>query len=166
MDSQGWEYKLHGRGLCFVGQAPSRETEGKPPFVGKCGKFLAELLGTTQQQMLLDHDFVNVLDYYPGRGVGGDKFPRIEARNAAKHKLELIRGRIVILLGNNVARAFGAKSFEYGEWYMIKDDDGKVAVDRMSVIPHPSGINRYYNDPLNRAGVSQFLKGLARAIYR
>ncbi len=45
----------------FVGQAPSSESDGMPPFTGRCGKFLAEvLLGTTQEQMLLDHDFVNI----------------------------------------------------------------------------------------------------------
>ncbi len=146
----------------FVGQAPSQETEGKPPFTGKCGKFLAEvLLGTTQEQMLKDHDFINVLDYWPGKGLGGDKFPMDKAQAEAQKKLDILRNkRVVILLGNNVARAFGAKSFSYLSWYEIRNpqNSNDVIVPRMAVIPHPSGINRYWNRPENRTVVAKFLK--------
>src|ERR1700677_4915311 len=97
--------------LLFIGQAPSRETDGLPPFVGKCGKFLAELMDMDQASMLAAHDFKNVLDHWPGKGIGGDLFPMKEARVAAKLLLEDCRGRAVVLLGNNVARAFEMKAF-------------------------------------------------------
>ena len=110
--------------ITFVGQAPSRETDGKPPFTGKCGRFLAELLGTTQEQMLKDFDFLNVLDHWPGASFKGDKFPFSEAKIAAKNKLELLRGRVVVLLGHNVARAFGCRTFAYFSWYEIRNPEG------------------------------------------
>lgn len=147
----------------FVGQAPSQETDGKPPFTGKCGKFLANLLGTTQEQMLEDHDFINVLDRWPGKGIGGDKFPLIEAQTAAKAKLELLRDKpFVILLGNNVARAFGAKAFTYLTWYEIRNPENfaDVVVPRMSVVPHPSGVNRYWNSPKARDAARRFFNSI------
>jgi uracil-DNA glycosylase len=149
--------------LLFVGQAPSRETDLKPPFTGKCGRFLAELLGTTQEQMLLDHDFINVLDRWPGKGIGGDKFPMREARVAADQKLLLLRDRHAVLLGANVARAFGIASFCYGNWYNIcrKLDDRIVVVATVTIVPHPSGVNRYYNDPTKRLIVAKFLRTIA-----
>ena len=95
----------------FVGQAPSRETDGKPPFTGKCGQFLAELLGTTQEQMLLDHDFLNVLDHWPGAGIKGDKFPIPEAKVAARRKLEQLRGRVVSCSGTTWRGRSSARPF-------------------------------------------------------
>lgn len=146
--------------ILFVGQAPSKETDGKPPFTGKCGRFLADLLGKTQEQMLKDHDFINVLDHWPGKGIGGDKFPIQEARIAAKKKLDLMHGRLCVLLGHNVARAFGCSQFRYLEWYEIRNPENfaEIVVPLMTIVPHPSGVNRYYNDPDKRLIVSKFLR--------
>ena len=150
--------------ILFVGQAPSAETDGKPPFVGRCGKFLAELMDTTQEQMLLDHDFINVFDRWPGKGYGGDKFPMPEAKQLAKAKLDQLRDRqMVVLLGSNVARAFNASQFRYLEFYEMRNPDNfsDCVAKAMSVVPHPSGVNRYYNNPRNRLVVGEFLRRLA-----
>jgi uracil-DNA glycosylase len=149
--------------ILFVGQAPSRETDGKPPFTGKCGKFLAELLGTSQEQMLADHDFVNVLDHWPGKSLKGDAFPIPEAKLAAKKKLQLLRGRVVVLLGHNVARAFCCTKFSYFSWYEIRSDDDSadVVVPNMAIVPHPSQVNRFWNVEENRLIAGKFLRALA-----
>ena len=149
--------------LLFIGQSPSRETDGLPPFVGKCGRFLAKLLGLTQAEMLEQHDFLNVLPHYPGKSVGGDRFPMSEARVAASGKVEQMRGRTVVLLGSNVARAFGFRAFQYGEFYEIRDQENwsRVVVPRVTIVPHPSGICRYYNDPDKRLAIGKFLRELA-----
>ena len=149
--------------LLMIGQAPSRETDGLPPFVGKCGKFLAELMGMTQDEMLAAHDFRNVLGKWPGKGINGDRFPMAEAREAADRLIPECRGRAVILLGSNVARAFSLKKFGYMELYQIRDpkDPGQVMVPLLAVVPHPSGVNRFYNDPTKRYVVSKFLRSLA-----
>ena len=148
--------------ILFVGQAPSRETDGLPPFVGKCGTFLAELLGTTQEQMLFDHDFVNVLDRWPGRGPGGDKFPMLEAKVAAKKKIPQLRGRTVVLLGANVARAFGGPKFQYLGWYQLRNPDNlSDIICQATIVPHPSGVNRHWNNHDNRLIAAKFLRTLA-----
>jgi uracil-DNA glycosylase len=146
----------------FVGQAPSRETDGKPPFTGKCGVFLAELLGTTQIEMLEKYEFRNVLDRWPGKGIKGDKFPVQEASIAAKKMLEEIKGRAVCLLGANVARAFGIKHFRYLEKYEIRNPENasEVWLPLVVIVPHPSRINRYWNAPENTLIVEKFFQGL------
>lgn len=145
--------------LLFVGQAPSRESEGNPPFTGKCGKFLAELMGTTQEQMLLDHDFINVLDHWPGRDLTGDRFPPREARVAAKAKMGQLRGRVVVMLGHGIVRAFGSTQFRYLQWYELRHPDNfaDVVSKYVTVVPHPSGVNRYFNKIDNRLIVGKFL---------
>jgi uracil-DNA glycosylase len=149
--------------ITFMGQAPSRETDGKPPFTGKCGKFLAELMGTTQEQMLLDHDFLNVLDRWPGASIKGDKFPIPEAKIAARKKLEQLRGRVVVLLGHNVARAFGCEKFQYFQWYEIRNPENfeDVVVPLLTVVPHPSQVNRWWNREESRMVAEKFLRTLA-----
>lgn len=149
--------------ITFVGQAPSRETDGKPPFTGKCGKFLAELMGTTQEQMLNDFTFINVLDKYPGKHpIKGDLFPLPEAKASARKKLEQLRGNVVVLLGYNVAKAFGAEKFRYLELYELRSQENfaDVVVPIMVVVPHPSQISRYWNKRENVDAVKKFFKKL------
>lgn len=149
--------------LLIIGQAPSRETEGKPAFTGKCGRFLAELLGTTQQQMLEVHDFLNILEHYPGKVIGGDRFPLIEARSRAWEILPRLWGRTTVLLGRNVASAFQLHGYEYARIYAFSElQRGLHGVQGLvAIVPHPSGVNRFYNLEGNRVKVSKFLKELA-----
>lgn len=146
--------------LLFVGQAPSQDSDGQPPFTGKCGKFLAEaLLHTAQEQMLIDHDFMNVFDHWPGKGINGDKFPMLEARDRVPYLIERLRDRVVVFLGHNVATAFGAKGFKYLTWYEIRNpkDIKDLIVPRMVVVPCPSDSNRHWSSPTNRMIASKFL---------
>lgn len=147
--------------LLFIGQAQSQDSKDKPPFTGECGKFLAEvLLGTTQEQMLQDHDFMNILNYWPGKGINGDKFPMREAKDRVPYILESLRDRVVVMLGHKVAAAFGAKDFHYLQWYEIRNpkDVQDLIVPRMVVVPRPSDANRYWNSPTNRLVVAKFLR--------
>ena len=146
--------------LLFIGQAPSRETDGQPPFVGKCGKFLAEeLLGMPQAEMLEKFDFYNVLERWPGKGINGDLFPLTKAKVGARGLVEKMAGRTVILLGNNVARAFGVQAFQYFRWYDVRHPDSPAVViaKRCAIVPHPSGRNRIFNLQSNRLVARKFL---------
>ncbi len=146
--------------LLFIGQAPSRESDGNPPFTGRCGKFQAEeLLGTTQEQMLLDFEFVNVLERWPGKSFNGDLFPISIAKEAAKKLLEKMVGRTVILLGHGVARAFGVEKFAYFQWYELRApaDPRIVICRRIAIIPHPSQKSRIWNIAKNREIARKFL---------
>ena len=121
---------------------------------------MAKLLGTTQDRMLAGHDFANVLGRWPGRGIGGDKFPMLEATVRAKAMWPLLEGRVVVLLGHNVARAFGQRKFAYFENYVVMrpENPSSVLVPLMAVVPHPSGINRYWNTQENRDLAQKFLQ--------
>ena len=142
----------------FIGQAPSKETEGLPPFVGKCGAFLASLMGMTQAEMLAQHEFLNVLNYFPGKGINGDKFPMTEAKIRAREMLATLRGKNVVLLGANVARAFNCAKFAYLTVYEFRDPEhmATVLVPWMAVVPHPSGVCRHWNRPENRDAARKF----------
>jgi hypothetical protein len=120
---------------------------------------LAELLGLTQSEMLAQYDFVNVLDRWPGKSFIGDNFPMAEARLAAKKLIPTLQGRTVVLLGNNVARAFGVSKFAYLQRYRYQE--GEVTAPTVVVIPHVSGIVRYWNRPENREVARKFLRELS-----
>ena len=97
-------------------------------------------------------DLVNLLDRWPGKKGKGDAFPLDEARASAR-RLNLWGKPLVILVGRNVARAFGANSVAYLEGFLL----GYV---NAVVIPHPSGLNRWWNDPANTERARRFMRSL------
>jgi hypothetical protein len=100
--------------------------------------------------MLKDHDFVNVLNHFPGKSKlsKSAKFPMAEARTAAKSLLELLRNRTVVLCGKNVAAAFGLEKFQYFVKYQFRSDtDSLLMVPTVVVIPHASGKAILWNNP-------------------
>lgn len=138
------------------GQAPGKRPKDDPtvPFLGgKHGAFLADLAGVSESVLADLFTFRNVLDYYPGAredGGKGDAFPMDEARRAASELREDWRwGDTVIAAGWNVARAFGFKQYGYFKWM---DIDGVQCV----VAPHPSRLNRYWNDTKQVAAARAF----------
>ena len=96
---------------------------------------------------------INVLDRFPGKAGKGDAFPLPEARERAD-RFDL-RGRRVVFVGKNVARVFRCRA-DYLDTHTHR---GAVA----TVIPHPSGVNRWYNDPGNCRKLSVFLRTLLAA---
>ena len=147
----------------FIGQAPSKETDGLEPFVGRCGKFLAALMGLTHEEMLEQHDFINIFDSWPGAGTGGDLFSINEAKRKACELLPLLNGRLVIFLGSNVAHAFELNKFSFFRFYqLLALSQGSSTTAAVAVVPHPSGVNRWYNDHNNREAASRFLLSLQK----
>lgn len=98
--------------------------------------------------------WINVLSAFPGKSGKGDRFPLAEARQcAAKICLE----PVTLLAGSNVARAFQLSPALF-TW-------NDVQGCRVAVVPHPSGINRWWNDPAHVAQFRAFccsLLGLSR----
>lgn len=144
----------------IVGQAPSRQHDFQPPFSGRSGKRLANLAGI--EDIHDAFDTINIFPSYPGdvadRSNGkGDPFPLQEARRRAESLRETLKGRVVILAGKNVARAFG-KRFDLGPLVAERDEDGTTWV----LIPHPSGINLQWNNPIFVENVRRFLRALVR----
>lgn len=131
----------------LIGQAPGPNTDPRMPLYPlpktATGGRLASFMGLTTHQYLRTFDRVNVLQDFPGKCKRDDKFPLREARIAASAMRPLLAGREVILVGRNVATAFGFAEMPFHSVLMESDCD-------IYVVPHPSGRNHWYNSETNR----------------
>lgn len=125
------------------------------PFAGASGERLARLAGVGPEVLRDRFRLVNLLRYWPGPEPGGkgSAFPMGEAREAAR-RLGLADGSL--LCGRRVAAAFGLARAPYLEWVSI-------GARRVAVIPHPSGVCRWWNEPSNLRAARRFLEEAARA---
>jgi hypothetical protein len=134
------EQNPHGADPAFaLYPLPERATGGR----------LAAILGMTASQYLRTFDRANLLD-------PGVRWRAMDARIAA-HRLPHDRR---ILLGRRVAEAHGVQfdCFEPYEIALGRSDRPAIVL----VLPHPSGLNRMWNDPDNlrraRETVTEFLE--------
>lgn len=133
--------------ITIISQAPSKSTDGKQVLSGPSGKRLADVMGITHEQLLSRHELINVLKRWPGKdSFGSDKFPMIEARAAVDKLMPKLRGKIVVLLGAKVAKAFGFEEFQYFTKYRLERKDRSTVIDHVFIVPHTSGRCRWYND--------------------
>jgi hypothetical protein len=134
----------------IVGEAPSMRTSR--PFAGASGIRLAQLAGVSLDELRARYRLVNVLRHWPGPNPcgKGSAFPLSDARPRAG-AIRLPPGSL--LCGRRVARAFGRAGLAFFEW----DDCG------VAVIPHPSGISRWWNEPSHVDEARRFLEGALRA---
>lgn len=141
--------------LVIVGEAPSMSSNPRRPFDGYSGKKLAEYAGFVgYEELRASARLVNVLKEWPGRGYAGEKgsrFPR-ELAKAAASRMRFRWDERILLAGKRVARASGLEELPYFRWVPFRD------TRRVAVIPHPSGVNGYWNDEANRSRASQFLQ--------
>lgn len=150
----------------LVGMAPGPNTDPQLPLFPipstSAGGRLQKLTGLTRGQYLKTFDRVNLLYHFPGKypGTNEDRWPRERSRLAADTMRQLLPGRSVILVGRNVAHAFGHKAdFMVWEHHEARRRDFTKRCDglcRMAVIPHPSGRNRLYNSAENRQAIKNF----------
>jgi hypothetical protein len=176
----------------LVGQAPARSSRpGACPLEGRCGERIARLAGLAGYDELTDACAVaNLLGEWPGKAGKGDEFPRELAAASALgfHRLlgEEEWDRIV-LLGRNVAAAFGLAGAPYLRWlapttgepsprgrrerraawyaagaWLVPDylQEFVWPDARWAVLPHPSGISHWWNDPANVEAAARFLRDL------
>lgn len=140
----------------LIGQAPSLLTskKGSRPFDGWSGERIALMIGRRRREMLERWvEARNLINVFPGRcGEKGDHFDVDAARLAADAMMPQLRGRTAIIAGRKVADAFGI------------DAPFLSRVEKAGVvfwpIPHPSGVNLWYNDPLNAERVERLLRKL------
>lgn len=136
----------------LIGQAPSSRGGGRSPFdCGRTGSgtFLNAVAGIN---VISAVDAVNLLRRFPGKEGKGDAFPAAAARKSAARMLPGLAGRpIVLLAGKRVAAAFGVRRLEYFREF-------RLGASPAAIIPHPSGVNRWWNDAGNRRRASLFLR--------
>jgi hypothetical protein len=134
--------------ILIVGQGPSRNHKrGNAALDGNgSGDRLAKLAGMTRRELMERADTVNVLSRYYGSNGKGDSFPlSLAKKRAARLVSRLDSYDRVIFLGSNVGKAFGFSTIPsvQGRFYLV---------------PHPSGINRWYNKLENRKLASKLLR--------
>jgi uracil-DNA glycosylase len=138
---------MNGFRPLFVGEA----SDG-PPLAGRSGRRLAALSGLPNVESLLS--LVRAENVFPRRPRGskkGDAFPKLEARRAAR-LIDFAGAFPVVFLGKRVASAFDVRA---GYLEMV-DFWGRPAF----VFPHPSGVNRWWNDPANEERARAFMRDL------
>jgi hypothetical protein len=147
--------------IAIVGEAPGRGLEGPPN--GQIWRKLSRLAGRDVSWFA---DAVNLLGFWPGAASKGSVFPRSAAVEAARafprHRYDR-----VVMLGWRVADAFarvviGVPSWRRVslQWWLHLGSEPSIE-PRFAVLPHPSGVNAWWNDPKNRRAASRFLRDLA-----
>lgn len=122
---------------------------------------------------------------YP-RPLGREAWSTVKARQLAQATARgLENGRPVVLLGQRVSEAFGEAGRPLLQWFTpetaaLDPHGGRNSLGnplRMSpavslpvlsgrtvaIVPHPSGLNRWWNDQGNRLAARAFLRGLMDA---
>lgn len=127
--------------VIFVGQGPSQNGDPLKPLEGQLGEKLAQLLDLRFEDYVDEYARINLNAEWIGKGSGkGDVFDATEGRATAK---VLLRGSWThyVLLGQKVAECFGPGGNPL--------DTIQKGEKSFFLLPHPSGINRWWNDPDN-----------------
>ena len=89
-----------------------------------------------------------------------DEWDRTQAWESAREMTPDLEDKVTVLLGADVAGSFTNSTLpgicQWGRRYGTPPRPAKPWV----LIPHPSGLNRWYNDPTNRAVVEILLADL------
>lgn len=139
----------------LVGEAPAPR-RNRAALDGPAGDRLARHAGMADRDELLgSFDAVNLLGRWPGCAGKGSAWDAARARRAARRKP--LRG-VCVLLGGRVAAAYGLDGLGWGWWL-------RTPRALVCVVPHPSGVNRLYNDPPMRELAGRVLaEALALAV--
>lgn len=143
----------------LIGQAPGPRTHKDlalfPEPRASAGGRLFEMTGLSVSEYMRTFDRVNVLYQHWGKAPAGteDRFPAALGRAAAEGMRHFLAGREVLLVGRDVATAFGHEAAPWLEWR----DDFEWSF-RFAILPHPSGRNHWYSDEANRRDASRFLR--------
>lgn len=145
----------------IIGQAPGPNTDPAVPLGGRCGDRLADLCGLELKDFFLLFERVNLIQKFPGKLTKGDAFPLDEARKGAIDVLIMshVHERKIVLLGDNVAKAFGFNPSTLPTLQMHRRPAFPFA--GVATCPHPSGVNRWWNEPDNVKRARRFWRRIA-----
>lgn len=138
----------------IVGEAPSKNEDPPTPISGRIGKRLAACAGLTLEEFLERFERVNLLQVRQDTKEKGFEFDLPAAIESGRLLVERIEpGRTVILLGKRVADAVGCAK-DYFEPHRLRNGA------TLYVVPHPSGVNRWYNEPTNALRMARFMRNV------
>jgi len=158
--------------LMLIGQGLNREAgkrmrELKPELragyarrislTGAVGRRMAQLAGISFFSYLRHTDRRNLLDRCPGK-----RFPCAEAFRRAESMREELCGRRVIFMGRMVATAFGCAQCGLLKWY--SGPDLCLPMEAFAILPHPSGLNRWWNRGRHTSMARKFLREAFREV--
>jgi hypothetical protein len=134
----------------IIGVAPGKNGDPRKPLLGPgSGDRLARLSGLTREEYAAAFDRVNLYFIRP------ESFRPDEAVFRTAHLIPRLRGRRVIMLGGVVAAAFGLSDMLPFRWIQLGDF-------LAAWMPHPSGLNRWWNRTANRRRASRFLHAVCQ----
>ncbi len=138
----------------IIGEAPSKNETTPRPIEGRIGRRLARLAGLSLPEFLAHFDRVNLLDVRQDTAEHGFTFDRLAAIDAA-YRLQqtFAHNQIILLLGHRVADAFGIVKRIY-----FIEQRFTVMRGEIRILPHPSGINRWWNDPRHMLEAETFMR--------
>lgn len=151
----------------IIGEAPSKSGDGRP-FSGRSGDRLKQLMGVGSYDELTG--------YFELRNLCRQEFSQSAAKYTARLTLIDIRKRLIrsrnrpkrlydpsphdschiLMCGRKVQTAFGVQ----GELFTEYVPPGFVDI-HLWVFPHPSGLNRYWNDHHRVEVAKQFIRRIS-----
>jgi uracil-DNA glycosylase family 4 len=145
-----------GQQAYILGQAPGVvEGEERRPWRGRAGQTLRRWLELDEEAFYSTFYCASVTRCYPGRAAsgGGDRTPTAPEQELCSYwrewELRLVQPRLIVPVGGlAIRRVLGLSSLDasVGERF---DLGGVVALP----LPHPSGVSRWMNSPLNQERV-------------
>lgn len=159
--------------MLLIGEAPNKRMEQAGTFHHALVRpDLMRLAGVNLRGFVLRFRRCNLLEHWPGRhpsGVG-DLWPAAEATERAlllRHSPAFMEGSFsnVVLLGRRVASAFWpGDELPFFEWselsIVVAGGSGPSRKLAVSVSPHPSPVNRWWQVPANVAVAKSFWSSL------
>jgi hypothetical protein len=136
----------------MIGEAPGRGGDPSRACTGRFMDALVNAAGITRWRYLRAFERTNLLPSWPGKAGKGDAFPMAEAKRLAAETPTA--GRTILLCGRRVATAFGVSAP-----FLACERRGGAT---FWVLPHPSGLNRWWNDPENKRRAGDLVRDLAR----
>jgi len=141
--------KIETHNIGLVGQAPSRRGDPRKPLAGPNGQKIARLGGMSYDELIACHR--KHLNTHTRKHGKGNAFDHAKGNvNAAEVLLDWRVERIV-LLGKNVARCFGFRDLPFLA-------EIRIYGRRFLIFPHPSGVNRWWNERRNEQRAREFLQ--------
>jgi len=144
--------EMHNVGL--IGQAPSRRGDPSKPLAGPNGRKIARLAGMSYEELMACRRR-HLNTRYNGKHRNGDSFDHAKGNINAADVLLDWRVERIVLLGKNVARCFGFRDLPFLA-------EIRIYGRRFLLLPHPSGINRWWNERRNEQRARQLLRRFLR----
>ncbi|MEE8551572.1 MAG: hypothetical protein V3T08_10005 [Gemmatimonadota bacterium] len=128
--------------ILIVGEAPGR----------RGSRNLVDMLYEKTGVRLRNATYRNLLNVWPGSLGKGSGFPVERARDRARRFRIRSHVTTVVIFGKRLAQAFDLSA----DYFEPVGRNGR----RWIVVPHPSGVNAWWNDWVNCAQARVFLEGL------